>query len=182
MNRTAQPRPRKSWYRMLAALTAVTAVLVLAACGGSSAKHSGGGNATASNTRSAATQTRPSTSPCRGLTRTGTTPAKANAIHASIRGQNHTPTVGKPWSYLVTVTDAAGKPLSGSVSIEFLFGGQVVGHDTPPTHPLTRGHLRATLTFPARSIGIPLDVGALIRTHQGSAKLTWPVKVERSSH
>jgi hypothetical protein len=50
--------------------------------------------------------------------------------------------VGKPWRYVLKVTDASGRPLSGTVDVEFGFGGQVVGHDTPPVHPLKRGCCR----------------------------------------
>jgi hypothetical protein len=181
MNPTAQSPPRRLWQRMLAAWPAVATALMLAGCGGGSATHSGPPGTTAAATRSTATRTHQPTSPSAGATSTGKTSPSNGSIRASIHGQNHTPVAGKPWSYSITVTDAAGKPLSGSVSIEFLFSGQVVGHDTPATQPLRRGHLRATLTFPTRSIGIPLDVGALIHTQQGSAKLTWPVRVERSS-
>ena len=38
------------------------------------------------------------------------------------------------WRYSVTVTDASGYPLSGTVDIEFVFAG-MVGGDLPPTAP-----------------------------------------------
>lgn len=106
-------------------------------------------------------------------------PVLTRPIHATLRGQNHAPKVNAGWSYSIAVTDAKGHPLSGTVDIEFALGGQVVGHDTPPTHPLTKGRWHDVLTFPAASIGVPLAVQAVVHTSLGSTTLDWPVKVHR---
>jgi hypothetical protein len=84
-----------------------------------------------------------------------------------------------PWPYSVTVTDPAGHPLTGTVDIEFTFGGQVVGRDTPPTHPLENGHWKDKLTFPAAALGEPLTFQAVAHTSAGSITLDWPVTVRR---
>jgi hypothetical protein len=55
----------------------------------------------------------------------------------------------------------------------------VVGHDTPPTHPLRNGTWRSILTFPKQAIGQPLTFRALVHTDQGSITLDWPVTVTR---
>jgi hypothetical protein len=100
-------------------------------------------------------------------------------VRASLVGANHKPIVGKDWPYSVHVTDASGKPLSGTVDIEFTFGGQVVGHDSPPTHPVKNGLWHDTLTFPAASAGQPLSLQAVVHTSTGSVTLGWPVTVKQ---
>jgi hypothetical protein len=87
--------------------------------------------------------------------------------------------VNRPWAYTVVVTDAAGRPLSGTVAIQFTFGGAVVGHDTPPTHPVKAGRWHATLTFPAESEGEPISVQAVVTTASGSITLDWPITVRK---
>jgi hypothetical protein len=100
-------------------------------------------------------------------------------MHATLVGENHHPTVNKPWGYTVTVTDANGRALSGTVDIEFTFNGVVVGHDTPPTHPVKAGRWHDTLQFPADATGQPIDVQAVVHTTLGSLTLDWPVKVKK---
>ena len=85
--------------------------------------------------------------------------------------------MGHPWAYSVKVTDAAGHPLYGTVDIEFAFGGQVVGHDTPPTKTLVAGRWHDSLTFPAQAVGQPLAVQAVVHTSAGSITLDWPITV-----
>jgi hypothetical protein len=86
--------------------------------------------------------------------------------------------VNQAWSYSITVTDAKSHPMSGTVDIQFALAGQVVGHDTPPTHPVTNGSWHDTLKFPAASAAVPLDVQAVVHTSLGSITLDWPIKVE----
>jgi hypothetical protein len=108
----------------------------------------------------------------------GTTLVYTPPIHATFAGENHAPKVNQAWSYLITVTDAKGHAMSGTVDTEFALGGQVVGHETPPTHPIRNGRLHDTLQFPADSVGVPLDVQAVVHTSLGSSTLDWAVKVQ----
>src|SRR5579884_4222681 len=102
----------------LSSLLAVGGLLVaLAGCGRSSTSRAGTPGPSATTTPSAAS--------------TGGS-VSSGPFHASFKAPNHRPTVGKPWHYSVHVTDAHGHPLSGTVKIQFTFGGQVVGTDTPP--------------------------------------------------
>ncbi len=87
--------------------------------------------------------------------------------------------VGRPWAYSVRVTDASGHPLSGRIDIEFVFAGTVVGHDTPPTHPLTKGRWHDVLRFPAEAVGHALTFRAVVHTAKGSVTLNWPVTVAK---
>jgi predicted small lipoprotein YifL len=191
VERRVQSQPRTSWQAALLAPLALAAVVMITACGGSSPtqhpqRHeaatktdrqsttaTSGAGSTSTQTHTGA-GTQPKTT-----TVAGVTSSQFGPIRAGFKAANHTPTAGKPWSYSVTARDPHGHPLSGSVSIEFMFGSRVVGHDTPRSHPLTSGRFSGTLTFPARSLGIPLNVGAVIHTHMGTVMLTWPVKVQR---
>jgi hypothetical protein len=144
----------------------VAALLVSAAivgCGGG-----GGGQATSSSSSTTA-----STATQIGGSATVTT----GPVHASLRGENHAPKQGSKWSYDVRVTDTAGRPLSGSVEIEFVYGDQVVGHDTPRTHPVSHGRWHDDLTFPPAAVGQALTVRAVVHTAGGSTTLNWPIKV-----
>jgi hypothetical protein len=101
------------------------------------------------------------------------------ALRATLSGENHTPAVNQPWRYSVTVSNAAGLPLSGTVAIEFLFSGQIVAHDKPPTHPLANGLWQSTLKMPTASAGYPLTLRAIAHTPAGSITLNWPITVRR---
>jgi hypothetical protein len=100
-------------------------------------------------------------------------------VRGTLRVANHDPVVKRNWAYSVHVTDATGHPLSGSVDIQFVYGGQVVGRDTPPTHPVTNGRWHDKLQFPPASLGIPLTFQAVVHMRLGSITLNWPVKVRQ---
>ena len=99
-------------------------------------------------------------------------------IHATLHAPNHAPVVDKPWPYTVIVMDASARPLSGTVTIQFALGRQIVGRDTPPTHRLKNGRWHDVLRFPARALGIPLTFQTVVRTPAGAVTLDWPVKVK----
>ena len=71
----------------------------------------------------------------------------ATPVRGKLSAANHSPKVGVNWPYTVTVTDAAGHALNGTVTIEFTFGSQVVGRDTPPTHPLKQRELETHVIY-----------------------------------
>lgn len=77
------------------------------------------------------------------------------------------------------VTDASGKPLSGTVDTEFTFAGLVVGHESPPVHRLQNGVFHDRFSFPASAVGHPLAVVTVVRTAAGSVALGWPVNVKK---
>jgi hypothetical protein len=149
-------------------LTVSIYLVCLAGCGGGS--------------KPAATATRTTAS-----TPQQTTPTPAGAVtadtvttgpvRATLRGAGHTPVVGKHWVYTVSVTDAAGHPLDGSVTSEFAFAGQVVGREAPPVHQLKAGRLHDVIEFPARAVGVPLLFQTVVHTASGNVVLSWPVSV-----
>jgi hypothetical protein len=110
---------------------------------------------------------------------TGGRLVSTRALRATLSGENHTPTVNRPWRYSLTVSNTAGQPMSGTVAIEFLFSGQIVAHDKPPTHPLANGLWQSTLKLPTASVGYPLTLRAIAHTPAGSVTLNWPITVKR---
>ncbi len=158
---------------LVAGTTAVA--LAVASCGGSSTSSSS--SSTSSNTTASSTtaSSSSSASPSNGATSSVTT----GPVRGKLAGPNHAPRVNRSWKYSITVSDATGQPLSGTAEIQFVFGGEVVGRDTPPTHPITNGRWHDDLTFPAQATGIPLTFRAVVRTAKGSITLDWPVTVTR---
>jgi hypothetical protein len=120
-----------------------------------------------------------SATPATTLPATSGRSVSKGALRATINGENHRPTVNRPWPYSIKVTNATGQPLSGTVAIEFLFGGQIVAHDKPPTHQIVNGLWQSTLTLPTASVGYPLTLRAIAHTSVGSITLNWPITVRR---
>ena len=146
----------------------VVAGLTAAGCGGSKPKHA---------TTTTRTPTHSTTTSTAGASAaTATTPTVTSGpVHASLHGASHTPTAGKLWAYTIRVTDASGKPLSGTVETDFAFAGTVVGHESPPIHRLKDGVLHDRLTFPSSAVGHPITLVTVIHTSAGSVALGWPV-------
>jgi hypothetical protein len=145
---------------------ALVVALALAGCGGSKTK--------SSTTTSASKSASASSSAPGGVASITTGP-----VRGSLSAPGHAPRAGKLWPYSVKVTDASGKPLSGTVDTEFLYGGQLVGHESPPTHPLKNGALRDAVTWPAQAVGQPLTLQTVVHTSAGTITLDWPVSVQR---
>lgn len=152
-------------------IAVVVAGLTAAGCGGSKPKHG-----------TTATHPTTSTTHASGAASAGTasTPTVTSGpVHASLHGANHRPIVGTHWVYTVHVTDASGKPLSGTVDTEFAFAGTVVGHEAPPVHRLNDGVLHDKITFPPSSVGHPITLVTVVHTTAGSVALGWPVTATR---
>lgn len=101
------------------------------------------------------------------------------AVHVRMSAANHEPTVGRPWRYTVTATDAQGHELSGTETTQYAFNGAVVGTEKPENERFAGGVYHDTIEFPASAVGFPLTVRAVVHTGQGSATGTWTVKVRR---
>jgi hypothetical protein len=157
---------RLSAHLRTQAATALVVVLVLAGCGGSKST---------STTTTSASHSATTTSPVQG----GSASITTGPVRGSLSAPSHAPIAGKLWPYSVKVTDASGKPLSGTVDTEFLFGGQLVGRESPPTHPLKDGTLHDSVTWPAQSAGQTLTLRTVVHTSAGTITLDWPVTVKR---
>lgn len=156
-------RPRVTLRQLAMAMSLIVLGLGDTACGGTS--------------KTTTTKTHPATTTT--TTTTTTSSVSTGPVHGRLTAENHAPVVNKDWHYSLTVTDAAGHPLSGTVDIEFVFSGVVVGRDTPPTHPVTNGSWHDTVRFPAASVSKPLTFRAVIHTRLGSITLDWPIMVRQ---
>jgi hypothetical protein len=151
------------------AVGAVLAAIVLAGGAGGC----GGGGAKSSSVTTTTTTTTPTSTETQG----GGATVSTGPVRGSLRAANHAPKVNRLWLYSIRVTNAAGHGLSGTVEIQFVYGDQVVGRDTPPTHPVTAGRWHDRITFPAAAMGMPLTFRAVVHTNLGTITLDWPVKV-----
>jgi hypothetical protein len=162
-------------HRLVTGLTLLAVALIVTACGGGS-----GSGSTATSSRAPTTGTAQTTT---GSAEPGSTVPPAaitqGPVHATLHAQSHRPVVKKNWSYSVTVSDQAGHPLSGTVFSRFLVAGQIVGHETPPTHHLKHGKLHDVIVFPPQSAGVPVTFETVIHTRLGSVILGWTVKAVR---
>ena len=91
----------------------------------------------------------------------------ANAIarhdtpfHVSLVAPTHSPSVTRPWHYVVHITDANGKPLPASVHMQVLFLGLPVGEIG--THEVSGGIWQETIRWPPASRGHALVLRALV--------------------
>ncbi|TML31814.1 MAG: hypothetical protein E6G30_00345 [Actinobacteria bacterium] len=134
--------------RPLAALAGALA-LAAAGCGG------GGGSKTHA---AATTASRPVAPP----------------FGATLTAPGHNPRADRPWPVVVTATANDGRPLPAVVHYQFLFAGRVVAERS--TYRF-RGRFRDVVTWPRRSIGIPLTFRAAITTKLGKRNLDYPVTV-----
>jgi uncharacterized repeat protein (TIGR01451 family) len=157
--------------RILIAPVAVALLLGASACGSSKPR------TTTSSTSTSATNA----APAGANPTTASTPTSASGpVHATLHGANHTPVAGKNWTYTVRVTNAAGKPLAGTVETDFVFAGLgVVGKETPAVHKLKNGMLTDTLQFPTDAVGHPITLVTVVHTGAGSVALGWPVNVSK---
>jgi hypothetical protein len=163
----------------------VPRVAVIAAAVALGAGVAGCGSSSSSSSSSSSRSSSATTSSAAPATSTSKQPAAAGGgaavttgpVRATFRGANHAPKATKPWNYSIHVTNASGAPLSGTVEIEFTFGGRVVGKDTPPVHPVRGGVWHDYLQFPSAAVGQPLAVQAVVHTSAGSVTLRWPVTV-----
>ena len=105
------------------------------------------------------------------------TPAPPASIHATLAGESHHPVAGRRWHYRVTVTDAAGKPLTGTETTHYTFGGAVVGTEHPENVNFSRGVYNDTIEFPPAAVGHPLELEVVVHTDAGSATVSWPIEV-----
>ena len=111
--------------------------------------------------------------------------AAAPALKVTIKGQSHHPVVGKTWSYSVTVTNAAGKPVACKIHLQMLLAGAgVVGQ--VGIHVVKNGVWRETIVahgpnaFPPAAVGQSLVLQATV-TAKGyaTAKARWAIAVKK---
>ena len=150
--------------RALPALGASLLCLALAACG-SSAKR-------AATTTSSAT--------ARATTRTSASRSTAHStasIAVHLQAPTSEPKASSKWPITVSATSASGRPVNGTVSYAFLFGGAVVAR-RPGGH-MSGGVYHDQLEFPAQALGYPLTLEVIVEGEGARGTTTRAVKVER---
>ncbi len=100
-------------------------------------------------------------------------------VRALLTGQNHDPTAKKVWKYTVHVFSPSGAPLSGTINTAFALDGEVVGHETPPTHKVVHGYVHDTITFPKEAVGHPIDLQIVVHSEGHSFTLDWAIDVKK---
>ena len=114
----------------------------------------------------------------------GAAAPQAKKLHVVLTGQDHHPRVGKTWSYTVTVTNAAGKPVACKIHLQMLLAGlSVVGE--VGVHNVKNGIWKETIVatgpnaFPPAARGQPLALQATV-TAKGyaTAKARWSIVVK----
>jgi len=100
---------------------------------------------------------------------------------AKLTAPGHNPKARKRWPVKIVVKTAGGKPISGTVQYNFLFGGQVVQVRSCLDHGNTpcrfRGTYKDVLHFPARSIGYDLTLRFIVKTRFGTKNIDYAIKV-----
>lgn len=105
-------------------------------------------------------------------------------LYATITAQSHHPVVGKTWSYKVTVTDAAGKPVACTIHLQMLLRPAYIPVGEVGRHTVKNGVWRETIpakgpdAFPLAAVGQPLALQATV-TAKGyaAAKARWKIAV-----
>jgi hypothetical protein len=169
----------------------MTAVLLLAGCGGSSGSKSTQTSTTksAQPTTGASTQQTTGTSPPqttthqtstsapsvpqRSATAPGTVTGSSGAVTATLHAGTHHPRVQRPWPIRFTVT-TDGRPARASVNYEYLLGSQVVAHRS---HYAFIGHFADVFRWPAAAVGYPLTFRAVIVADGATVDLDYAVQV-----
>ncbi len=165
--RSVRGRGRLPWT-----LGGLTAVLLLAGCGGQSSSgptHSAASVSTRPATTSAST-IQPAVSSSAGAT---TVTGSSGGVTATLRAGTHHPRVQRPWPIHFTVS-SGGRPARATVSYEYLLGSQVVAHRS---HYTFTGRFADVFRWPAAAVGYLLTFRAVIVADGATLDLDYPVQV-----
>lgn len=89
----------------------------------------------------------------------------------------HNPKANKKWPITVTARTWSRRALSGRISYEFLFGGQVVARRS--NYAFRNGRFSDTIVWPARSVGTRLTFQVVVKTKLGTVRLPYAVVVRK---
>ena len=101
----------------------------------------------------------------------------ASTLSVVLHAPSSEPKVGVGWPITVEAHTAAGKPVNGTVSYAFLFGGSVVARR--PGGQMREGVFHDQLEFPAQATGYPLVLEVIVEGEGGRGSTRRPVKAER---
>jgi hypothetical protein len=135
---------------------------VLAGCGGSS-------HPAATTTAAASTAVGTTTAPARPR------------IHVTLTSPTHRPKVNVPWPVKITVTDAAGKPVAATLTMQVMFNGTPVGKiDNGAVYRFVGSWQERPdngITWPPASRGQPITFQAVVKAQGVTVRKNWWIKV-----
>jgi hypothetical protein len=109
------------------------------------------------------------------------TSARVQPVRVTILSPTHEPRVNAPWPVRVTATDAAGKPVAGTLTMLILFAGAPVGtidkgrvYHFVGSWQERRGR---AITWPASSQGQPLTFQVVVRAEGVTVRKNWEITV-----
>jgi hypothetical protein len=94
----------------------------------------------------------------------------------TLTATTHRPQAGARWPLTIRAFGPDGRPLRAEVRYQYLFAGQVVARRS---HYRFRGVFHDVITWPARSLAVPLTFRAVVTTSFGTRDLDYPVRVRR---
>jgi hypothetical protein len=108
-----------------------------------------------------------------------TTAAPSSAVKVTISAPTHHPKVNAKWPVTVRVTNAAGKPIAATLTMNILFGGTQVGKvDNGRVYHVVgtwREKPGQEITWPADSRGQALAFEAIVKADGTTVKRTYAI-------
>jgi hypothetical protein len=113
----------------------------------------------------------------------------ANPVRAKMTTSSAKPVVDQPWRWVITVKNAAGKPVAAKMRLQILLGTTVVGcwkgtamtqctGANAGTWIVFKGKRSGVLRWPAQSQGIKLTFQAVVVAEKRTLRLRAPVTVQ----
>ena len=103
------------------------------------------------------------------------------SIHVTLVASTHKPKVNVPWPVSVTVTNGAGKPVPGTLTMLVLFNGAQVGKidEGAVYHFVGTWKEKAgnEITWPAASRGQPLTLQFVVKAQGQTVRKNWAIQV-----
>jgi hypothetical protein len=111
----------------------------------------------------------------------GAAPAGAGAIRVTISSPTHHPKVNVGWPVTITVTNAAGKPVAGTLTMDVFAGaaGTYPIDSGAHYHFVGRWHEPASnlITWPVTSEGYPLAFEVIVKAQGETVRKRWAIDV-----
>ena len=101
--------------------------------------------------------------------------ATVHGVAFSFSAPTHEPVVGRAWTMKATATDR-GKPASGSVKVNAMFNGEVVG--SIDKGRISNGRYRHTIKWPAKAVGHELTVQISLEVDHQFQTFLYKVQVQ----
>ena len=100
----------------------------------------------------------------------------AKSVRVRLDASSHAPRAGAQWTAAVTARRGT-TAMSGTVSLDVLYGGQVVRHVS--SGKLRGGAYSKTVRWPTRAVGYPLQFRATVRSGSITRRRFFAVRVHK---